>query len=66
MVSKTLIDLYINHEEFVSVNNVLRECNNMKREIKNPKNFVKQTTERQRKHILSVVRKILQTKILVS
>ena len=66
MVSKALTDLYINHDEIVSVNNVLRECNSMKREIKNPENVVKQTTERQGKNILSVVRKILQRKLLVS
>ena len=35
LISKTLINPYINHDEFVSVNNVLIECNEMK-EIKNP------------------------------
>ena len=35
-ISKTLIDSYISHGEFVSVNNVLREYNEMKEEIKNP------------------------------
>ena len=30
LVSKALIDLYINHDEFVSINNVLREYNEMK------------------------------------
>ena len=34
LVSKHLIDLYISHDEFVSVNNVLREYNEMKHEIK--------------------------------
>ena len=32
---KALIDSYISHGEFFSVNNVLREYNEMKEEIKN-------------------------------
>ena len=35
LVSKALNDSFISHEEFVSINNVLRECNEMKGEIKN-------------------------------
>ena len=35
MISKAFTDLYINHEDFVSVNNGLREHNEMKEEIKN-------------------------------
>ena len=31
LIYKTLIDLYINCDEFVSVNNVLREYNEMKK-----------------------------------
>ena len=34
------MDSHITHEEFLSVNNVLREYNEMKEEIKNPKNAV--------------------------
>ena len=34
LVSKALVDSYISHDEFVSVNNVLREYNAMKKEIK--------------------------------
>ena len=34
---KALIDLNISHDEFVSVNNVLGEYNEIKKEIKNPK-----------------------------
>ena len=33
---KALIDSYISHDEFLSVNNLLREYNEMKEEIKNP------------------------------
>ena len=35
LVSKALIDSYISHDEFISLNNVLRECNEIKAEIKN-------------------------------
>ena len=41
-MSKVLIDSYINHDEFVPVNTVLLEHNEMK-EIKNSKNPVKYT-----------------------
>ena len=34
MISKALIDSNISHEEFVLVNNVLKEYNGMKEEIK--------------------------------
>ena len=37
-ISKVLIDSSISHHEFVSVNNVLKECDDMKEEIKNPNN----------------------------
>ena len=40
LISKVLIDFYVNHFEFVSVNNVLRENNEMKEEFKYPKNAV--------------------------
>ena len=36
LIVKALIDSYISHDEFFSVNNVLRECNEIKEEIKNP------------------------------
>ena len=36
LIFRALIDSYINHDEFVSVNNVLREYNEEKEEIKNP------------------------------
>ena len=35
--SKALIDSYVSHEKFVLINNVLRECYEMKEELKNPK-----------------------------
>ena len=40
LISKALIDSYITDDEFVSVNNVLREDNEMKSEIKIPEIFV--------------------------
>ena len=59
LISKTLIDSYINHDKFVSVNNVLQEDNEMKQEIENPKNAVEYTTYIVMDSIVSVVRKIL-------
>ena len=41
LISKALIDSYINHDEFISVNNALKEYNEMKEEIKNPENVLK-------------------------
>ena len=35
LVSKALVDSYISHDRFVSVNNILREYNEIKEEIKN-------------------------------
>ena len=42
-ISKALIESYINHDEFVSANNMFSECHKMEEEIKNPKNSVKYT-----------------------
>ena len=36
IISKALINSYISHDEFISLNKVLRECNEMKKEIKSP------------------------------
>ena len=35
LISKALINSYVSHDECVSVNNILREYNEMKEEIKN-------------------------------
>ena len=43
LISKVLIKSYINHDKFVSVNNVLREYYEMKEEIKTPENAVENT-----------------------
>ena len=43
LISKALTDSFINHDEFVSLNNVLREYNEMKEEIKYPENAVEYT-----------------------
>ena len=40
LFSKSLINSYISHDEFLSVNNVLTEYNEMKNEIKNPEIYV--------------------------
>ena len=34
LISKALIDSYISHDQFTSINNVLRKYNEMKKEIK--------------------------------
>ena len=38
LISETLIDLYIDHDEFISVNNMLKEYSGIKEEVKIPKN----------------------------
>ena len=43
LISKALIDSCINHDEFVLVNNVLWEHNEIKKEIKNPESSVEYT-----------------------
>ena len=43
LISKALTKLCINHDEFILVNNVLREYNEMKDEIKNPENDIEYT-----------------------
>ena len=40
---KALIDSYSSHDKIVSVNNVLREYNEIKEEIKNPGTSVEYT-----------------------
>ena len=44
LFSKFLIDSYISHDKFVSVNNALREYNDMKVKIKSPDTSVQYTT----------------------
>ena len=43
LISKALVDLYIKHDKFVSVRNVLRQYNELKEEIKNPRNAIEYT-----------------------
>ena len=43
LITKSLIDPYISHDELVLRNNLLREYNEMKEEIKNPENDVENT-----------------------
>ena len=40
LICKDLIDSHISHEEFISMNNVLREYHEIKKEIKNPETSV--------------------------
>ena len=62
IISKSLIDSYISHDEFVSVNNVLREYNEIKEEIKNLETSVIYYIKTMENYC-SVVKKILETKI---
>ena len=59
LISKSLIDSHIGLDEFVSVNNVLREYNKVKEEIKNYENTKECTMQKQWKNIVLVTRKIL-------
>ena len=43
LISKNLIDSYIIHKKFISVNNVLREHNETKEEIENPGTYAEYT-----------------------
>ena len=43
LISKVLIDSHVSHDEFVSVNNVLREYNEMKEKIKTSESSVECT-----------------------
>ena len=43
LISKALINSFISHKDFFSVNNVLREYNETKEEIKIPKSSVEYT-----------------------
>ena len=54
LIFKAKIDSYINHDEFISVNDMLREYYEMKEEIKNPKIAVEYTTSKQWKRIVSL------------
>ena len=58
LISKALIDSYINHGEFVSINNLLREYYEMKKERRNPETSVEYTIQKQKKPIASVAKKI--------
>ena len=66
LISKALIDSYINHDKFVSINNVLREYYEMKKERKNPETSVEYTIQKQKEPITSVIKNILLTKFQVS
>ena len=42
-IPKVLMDSYINHDEFILINNTLREYNEMKEEIKISQNAMEYT-----------------------
>ena len=43
LISRVLTNSYISHDEFISVNNVLREYDDIKKEIKNLKTSTTKT-----------------------
>ena len=47
LISKALIDSYTSHDELISVNNVLRDHFEMKKEIKNLQTSVEYTIQKQ-------------------
>ena len=66
LISKALFDTNISHCKTTSVNNVLREYNDMKKEIKSLQNSMEYIIQIQWKRVVSVIRKILRAKIQVS
>ena len=42
-IFEALINLFVNHDEFVSINNVVRVYNEIKEDIQNPENTVQYT-----------------------
>ena len=62
LISKALINAYVSHDEYASVN-VLREYNEMKWEIKNPQNAMEYIKYNNGNIFLSA-RKILRMKTL--
>ena len=54
-----MINSFINHDKFFQINNVLTEYNKMKQQIKNLENALGYTIQKQWKHIVSLVKKIL-------
>ena len=65
LISKVLIDLYIDHDQFLLLSNVLREYNEKKEEIQNPEHFVEYNMLKQWTRVVSVVSEILRADILV-
>ena len=63
--SKALINSCVNDDQFVSVDNVLREYNEIKEEIKNPENDADCTIWKHWKRIVSFVKKVLRKQTLV-
>ena len=64
-LNKNLINSYINHDEFFSVINVLREYNEMKDIIRYPENSV-DYIKLMEKYFVILEKKIQRAKILVS
>ena len=65
LISKTLIDSYISHDEFGSVNNMLRKYNKIKEKNKNSSTFCGIHYTKTMETYCVSCKKIMQTKIQV-
>ena len=66
LIWNTLINSYIGRDKFVLANNVLREYNKIKKEIKRPETSVEYIIYKLWKPIVSVVKSILRTENQIS
>ena len=66
LIWNTLINSYIGRDKFVLANNVLREYNKIKKEIKHPETSVEYIIYKLWKPVVSVVKSILRTENQIS
>ena len=66
LIWNTLINSYIGRDKFVVANNVLREYNKIKKEIKHPETSVEYIIYKLWKPVVSVVKSILRTENQIS
>ena len=66
LIWNTLINSYIGPDKFVLANNVLREYNKIKKEIKHPETSVEYIIYKLWKPVVSVVKSILRTENQIS
>ena len=66
LIWNTLINSYIGRDKFVLANNILREYNKIKKEIKHPETSVEYIIYKLWKPVVSVVKSILRTENQIS